>query len=197
MSNAEKIIKIANKNNGYVTTKQVKDANINTVELTRLVKQNKLERIARGFYTVANSFCDDYYKYQLKSKNCIFSHSTALYFYDLSDRTPLYFDMTVPNGYNGSLSKDKNVTLHYVKKELLGLGLTTTQSPFGMRLRIYDLERTICDIIKYKKNMDKEIFTKALKWYAERKDKDLFKLIKYAKKLNVEKEVVEIMQVLL
>ena len=119
MTNAEKIIKIANENNGYVTTKQVKDANISTIELTRLVDKKKLERITRGYYAIPNSFCDDYYKYQLKSKNCIFSHSTALYFYDLSDRTPLYFDMTVPVGYSGSLSKDKNVTLHYVKKEVL------------------------------------------------------------------------------
>lgn len=197
MTNAEKIIKIANDNNGYVTTKQVKNANINTVELTRLVEQNKLERITRGYYAIPNSFCDDYYKYQLKSKNCIFSHSTALYFYDLSDRTPLYFDMTVPVGYSGSLSKDKNVTLHYVKKEFLELGLTTVESPFGMKLRIYDLERTICDIVKYRNHMDKEIFTKALKKYSKLKQKDLLKLMKYAKKLNIDKKVHEYMEVLL
>ena len=197
MTNAEKIIKIANENNGYVTTKQVKNANINTIELTRLVKQNKLERITRGYYAITNSFCDDYYKYQLKSKNCIFSHSTALYFYDLSDRTPLYFDMTVPIGYNGRLSKDQNIHLHYVKKELLELGLTTVESPFGMKLRAYDVERTICDIIKYRNHMDREIFTKALKWYAERKDKDLFKLMKYAQKLKIAKKVIEYMEVLL
>ena len=81
MTNAEKIIKIANENNGYVTTKQVKDANINTIELTRLVKQNKLERITRGYYSITNSFCDDYYKYQLKSeKLCFFSFSYSTLF---------------------------------------------------------------------------------------------------------------------
>ena len=159
--------------------------------------KNKLERITRGYYAITNSFCDDYYKYQLKSKNCIFSHSTALYFYDLSDRTPLYFDMTVPVGYSGSLSKDKNVTLHYVKKEVLELGLTTVESPFGMKLRTYDLERTICDIVKYRNHMDKEIFTKALKGYSKLKQKDLLKLMKYAKKLNVDKKVLEYMEVLL
>ena len=197
MTNAEKIIKIANENNGYVTTKQVKNININTIELSRLVKQNKLERITRGYYAITNSFCDDYYKYQLKSKNCVFSHSTALYFYDLSDRTPLYFDITVPIGYNGSLSKDKNIKLHYVKKELLKLGLTTVVSPFGMELRIYDLERTICDIVKYRNHMDKEIFAKTLKCYVKREDKDLIKLMKYAKKLNIDKKILEYMEVLL
>lgn len=197
MTNAERIIKLANNNNGYITTKQIKNANINTVELTRLVKQKKLERIVRGFYAIPNSFCDDYYKYQLKSKNSVFSHSTALYFYDLSDRTPLYFDMTVPVGYNGSLSKNKNVVLHYVKKELLELGLTTIESPFGMKLRTYDLERTICDIVKYRNHMDKEIFIKALKKYSKLKEKDLNKLMKYAKKLNVDKKIIEYMEVLL
>ena len=51
--------------------------------------------------------------------------------------------------------------------------------------------------IKDKNHMDKEIYTKALKWYAERKDKDMLKLAKYSKKLNIEKEVAEIMQVIL
>lgn len=197
MTNADKIIKIANENNGYITTKQVRDANIKTIELTRLVEQNKLERITRGYYAITNSFCDDYYKYQLKSKNCIFSHSTALYFYDLSDRTPLYFDMTVPVGYSGGLSKNKNIVLHYVKKDFLELGLTTIESPFGMKLRVYDLERTICDIVKYRKHMDKEIFTTALKRYSKLKEKDLLKLMKYAKKLNIDKKVIEYMEVLL
>ena len=197
MTNADKIMKIANENNGYITTKQVRDANIKTIELTRLVEQNKLERITRGYYAITNSFCDDYYKYQLKSKNCIFSHSTALYFYDLSDRTPLYFDMTVPVGYSGGLSKNKNIVLHYVKKDFLELGLTTIESPFGMKLRVYDLERTICDIVKYRKHMEKEIFTTALKRYSKLKEKDLLKLMKYAKKLNIDKKVIEYMEVLL
>lgn len=197
MTNAEKIIKMAQENNGYITTKEVKKTKINTIELTRLVEQNKLERVARGYYAIPNSFCDDYYKYGLKSKNCIFSHATALYFYDLSDRTPLYFDITVPVGYNGSLSKDKNVVLHYVKKEFLCLGLTTTKSPFGMEIKTYDLERTICDIVKYRNHMDKEIFTNALKRYSKLKEKNLHKLMKYAKKLNIDKKVIEYMEVLL
>lgn len=197
MTSEEKIIKMANDNNGYITTKQVKKANISTVCLTRLIKKNKLERISRGFYAVSNSFCDDYYKYQLKSKNCVFSHATALYFYDLSDRTPIYFDMTVPYGYNGSLSKDKNISLHYVKKEVLDLGVTYITSPFGMKIKVYDLERTICDIVKARNHMDKEIFTKALQRYVKLKNKDLFKLMKYAKILKIDKKITEYMEVLL
>ena len=197
MTKSEKILEMANNNNGYVSAKEVRNANINSTELTRLVKENKLERVSRGLYCTPDSFYDDYYKIQSKSKNCVFSDATALYFYDLSDRTPVQLDLTVPVGYNGSLIYMQNVDLHYIKREFLELGLTTIQSPFGMNIKIYDVERTICDIIKNKKKMDIEIFTKALQKYSKAKTKDLNKLMRYAKKLNVEKKVREYMEVLI
>ena len=140
---------------------------------------------------------DDYYKIISKSKNAIFSYTTALFLHNLSDRTPLYFDITVPRGYGGSLQNIDTVSLHYVDISLLTLGLEIIQSPLGREIKCYNMERTICDIIKDKKHIDKEIYTKALKWYAERKDKDLLKLAIYSKKLKIEKEVAEIMQVIL
>lgn len=197
MTKSEKILEMANNNNGYVVAKEVRKANINSTELTRLVRENKLERISRGIYCAPDSFYDDYYKIQSKSKNCIYSHATALYFYDLSDRTPIQLDLTVPVGYNGSLRNMQNIDLHYIKKEYLELGLTTIESPFGMKIKIYDIERTICDIIKSKKKMDIEIFTKALQKYSRIKTKDLNKLMRYAKKLNIDKKVREYMEVLI
>ncbi len=72
MTKSEKILQIANNNNGYITAKEVRIAKINSTELTRLVKENKLERISRGFYCTTDNFHDEYYKIQLKSKNCIY-----------------------------------------------------------------------------------------------------------------------------
>ena len=197
MSDLEKILQLVQKNDGYITTKEVVENNLNKMALKRLCDGGMLERISTGYYTLHNMINDDYYKIISKSKNAIFSYTTALFLHDLSDRTPFYFDMTVPVGYNGSLSKDKNVVLHYVKKENIKLGLVEIESPFGMKLRCYDRERTICDIIKYKNHMDREIFVKALKRYSNSKQKDLVKLIRYAKKLNIEKKVIEYMEVLL
>lgn len=197
MTKSEKILEMANNNNGYVSAKEVRNANINSTELTRLVQEKKLERISRGIYCTPDSFCDDYYKIQSKSKNCIYSHATALYFYDLSDRTPVQLDLTVPVGYNGSLRNMQNINLHYTKKEYFELGLTTIESPFGIEIKIYDIERTICDIIKSKKKMDIEIFTKALQKYSRTKTKDLNKLMRYAKKLNIDKKVREYMEILI
>ena len=64
-------------------------------------------------------------------------------------------------------------------------------------IRIYNVERTICDIIKNKNKIDAEIFSKTLKEYPRSKNKNLTKLTKYAKTMNIENKVREYMEVLL
>ena len=193
----ERIIELAINNGGYVLASQIKEEGIPTIELTRLVKNNKLERISKGYYILKDTFVDEYYIYQSKSKNSIYSFSTALYLHDLSDRTPLFYDISVPVGYNGSLLNDNNIKLHYVKKELFEIGLTVIKFPFGIDIKVYDMERTLCDIIKYKSKTDIEVFSVALKRYASNKNKDLNKLVKYAKLLKIDKKVREYMEVLI
>lgn len=197
MNYYEKIQKILNKNNGYITTKEVTDNNIPRIYLTKMVESKKIVRINRGHYTFNDILVDDFYRMINKSKNAIYSHNTALYFHDLSDRTPLRYDITVPSGYNGSLQKDINVNLFYVKKDLLNLGLTTLNSPLGQPVKVYDIERTVCDVIKNRNKIDKEILSKALKNYSNLKGKDLSKLVKYAEKLGIKKKVMEYMEALL
>lgn len=193
----EKILKIVDKNGGYITTKELVNNNINKKFLTNLVKNEKLIRLSRGYYGLPTYIQDDYYILLSKSQNAVFSLSTALYLHGLSERIPLVYNITLPYGYSGALQKEKNVLLNFVKKELLNLGVVEVESPFGMKIKVYDIERTICDIIKHKNKMDAEIFSKALKFYAKRKDKNINKLMRYAKKMNIEKKVAEYMEVVL
>ena len=197
MNDLEKILQLIQRNNGYITTKEIVDNGLSKMALKRLCDNGLLKRVSTGYYSLPNMIDDDYYKIISKSKNAVFSYNTSLFLHELSDRTPLYFDVTVPRGYGGPLQNIDVVSLHYVDNNILNLGMEIIKSPFGMDIKCYDVERTICDIIKDKNNMDKEIYTKALKWYAEKKDKDMLKLAKYSKKLNIEKEVAEIMQVIL
>ena len=197
MNDLEKILQLIQRNNGYITTKEIVDNGLSKMALKRLCDNGLLKRVSTGYYSLPNMIDDDYYKIISKSKNAVFSYNTSLFLHELSDRTPLYFDVTVPRGYGGPLQNIDVVSLHYVDNNILNLGMEIIKSPFGMDIKCYDVERTICDIIKDKNNMDKEIYTKALKWYAEKKDKDMLKLAKYSKKLHIEKEGAEIMQVIL
>ena len=197
MDNFEKILKIMNYNQGYITTKELEKHNINRYFLTKLIEKKQIRRIARGYYGLIDYNDDEYYKVISVSEKAIFSMNTALYLHNLSDRTPLIFDITVPYYYGGALRKNDNVKLYFVNSNVLDLGKIETESPYGMKIRVYDKERTICDIVKNKDNMDMEIFSKAIKNYIKSKDKNLNKLMKYAKKLKVENKVKQYMEVIL
>ena len=195
--NYDKILKIVEKNNGYITTKEVVNNGIDKKFLTNMVKKGTLIRISKGYYGLPNYIEDEYYKIASKSKNARFSLATALYLHNLSDRTPLLYNITLPNDYSGVLQKDKNVIISFVNRNILDLGAIEMTSPFGMKIKVYDIERTICDIIKNRNKIDGEIFSKALKEYARSKNKNLSKLTKYAKIMKIEKKVSEYMEVLL
>lgn len=192
-----KIMELAEKFNGYITTKEVSKNDIPKIYLTQLVDEKKLIRISRGLYMLPDCFEDEYYRFQVITNYSVFSLETALYLHNYSDRVPTVYNITVPRNYNGYLSKEKNVKLSYVKEELLNLGITEIESPLGQKIKVYDLERTICDIIKFKNKVDPEIFSKALKQYVKSKDKNLNNLITYARELKVESEVRKYMEVML
>ena len=182
--------------NGYLTTKDVNDNNIPRFYLTKLIKENKIERVSRGVYIKKNELVDEFVILQSKSKNAIYSNMTALYLYGFSNRIPLKYDITINNGYNGSLQKNNNVNLFYTKKELLNLGVIDYKLDSGNVIRVYDLDKTICDIIKNKKKLDSELFNKAIREYFYSKKKNTLKLYEYAKKMNIYNKVRDTFEVL-
>lgn len=197
MDNFKKILKIMKNNGGYITTKELEKNNINRYFLTKMVERKQINRISRGYYGLVNYNADEYYKIISMCEKAVFSMNTALYLNNLSDRTPLVFDVTVPYYYGGSLRKNDKVKLYFVKNSILDLGKIEITSPFGMKIKVYDKERTICDIVKNRNNIDMEIFSKAIKNYINSNNKNLNKLMKYAKELKIEKKIKEYMEVFL
>lgn len=182
--------------NGYLTTKNVTDNNIPRIYLTKLIKEDKIERVSRGVYIKKNVLVDEFIVLQGKSKYAIYSNTTALYLHGFSNRIPIRYDITIKSGYKGSLQREDNVNLFYTKKELLDLGVINYKLDSGNIIRVYDLDKTICDIIKNKKKIDAEIFNKAIREYFYSKKKNTLKLYEYAKKMNIYNKVRDTFEVL-
>lgn len=194
MEYENKILKLFK--NGYLTTKNVTYNNIPRIYLTKLMKENKIERVSRGVYIKKNELVDEFVILQSKSKNAIYSNTTALYLHGFSNRIPIKYDITINSGYNGSLQKEDNVNLFYTKRELLELGVINYKLDSGNIIRVYDLDKTICDIIKNKKKIDAEIFNKAIREYFYSNKKNTLKLYEYAKKMNIYNKVRDTFEVL-
>ncbi len=186
----ERFEQLAEEGGGYFTSKQAEASGINRMTLKKCHDQGIITRIERGRYTLPDEWVDEYALLQSYYAQAIYSHGTALFLWGMSDRIPAVLDVSVPQGTNVYAMKKKypDIRCHYISKKLHGLGRTETVSPQGGRVILYDRERCICDIVRARQDTDMQIYTQAIKEYFANKP-DAPKLLKYAKQLNIEKQI--------
>lgn len=190
----EKIKKLLKQNNGIITTKQIEEIGISRVHIKQFIEKGIIERIKKGIYISSDMIEDEFYIFQLKNKNAIFSYNTAMYLFKETERTPDKIDVTVYSGYNVQRFPN-NIKVHYVKKDLLNLGVMMVDSPSGFKIKVYNMERTICDILKGRNTgVDKEQTNKFIRNMIMHNQVDLNKIWQYAKKLKCEKKLENVME---
>ena len=155
---------------GTITAAQVTEAGLHRSVLQEFVKSGEMYRFGRGLYVRSSAWEDDFYLLQRKYGRGIYSHDTALYLLGYSDKR------VVPENYE--------------------FGRIEIESPSGNPIRVYDLERTLCDILRGS-GSDVQIVGEAMKRYAASKDKNIHKLMQYADQLRVKPKVLRYMEVLL
>ena len=166
MSQFQQLDQLMERQDGMLRTGQALAAGISKPVFYQFVQSRGLEQAAHGIYLSKDAWVDAMYLLHLRCPQAVFSHETALFFHDLTDREPLR-------------------------------GLTTAQIPFGHDVPVYDMERTICDVLRSRSHIEMQTFQDALKAYARRKDKDLRTLVRYAKLFRVEKILRQYLEVLL
>jgi len=197
MDNIGKIQEMLTQNNGIITASQVTEANIPRHYLKKMLDMELLTKVDRGIYIKPEMWEDEMYMLQYKYSKGIFSHETALYIHGLTDRTPMKYTMTFPYGYHVHSLKYENVKIKKSVEDLYNLGLTSGISPYGNPIRLYDVERTLCDIVKGNNTCDIQIVNQAMKQYARMPGKNITKLFDYAEKVRVKPKILNYMGVLL
>ena len=180
-----------------IQTSQVISLGISKPVLYQYIRDNEMEQIAHGVYATKDTWIDAMYMVHLRCEQAVFSHETALFLHDLTDREPMEYEITVKTGYNPSRLKEDGIKVYTVKRELHGEGIVMMLTPFGHSVPVYNMERTICDIIRNRNNTEIQTFQTALKQYVKRKDKDLRLLMQYATKFRVDKILRQYLEVLL
>lgn len=193
-TNYSKLKQIFDNNGGYITTEDVRNANISSWFLSDFVKRKDLNKIAPGFYADNSYFPDDYYIIQKRYPKYIFSGMSALYLHHLTDKIPVNIEVCAPQGYNPTRNKIKTLSIRKISNpDVYNLGISELKTPFGNKVKVYDEERTICDLIKYRDRYDGETFIKGIKLYVNKSNNQI-KLFRYARILGIEKKVFEIME---
>lgn len=196
MSNLEKLQQLILENKGIITTRDLAKHNIARTYLQQLVQNGRLVRSERGIYCEPNVWDDDMFALQYRFSKGIFSHGTALYLHGLTDRAPLQYEMTFPQGYNPTSAKGFFIKARTVSVSVYKLGMMTKENCSSQEVVTYDIERTLCDLVKDTKT-DKQLLLPALKKYVSQKTRNIPKLMQYASILKIEKKMQRYLEVLL
>ena len=193
----EKIRDILKDQNGILLTSDLSKFGIPRTYLSTLLKNGEIQRISRGVYSAVNYMTDEMAITQAKYKGAIFSHETALYLLGLTDRTPLFYSVTVPAVYNATPLKASGVKVFFVNRGLYLVGVITIKSPHGNDIKTFNLDRTICDVLRSRNKIDIQFVNEALKKYVIHKERNIDQLYDYAKQFRIQKTVREYIEVLL
>jgi len=193
----DKILEILKNQNGILLTSDLAKLGIPRTYLSILIKKGEIQRISRGVYSAANYMVDEMASMQARYKGAIFSHETALYLLGLTDRTPLFYSMTVPAVYNATPLKASGAKVYFVNRGLYLLGEITRRSSHGNDIKTFNLERTICDVLRNRNQVDVQLVNEALKKYVLHKDRNIDQLYNFAKQFRIQKIVREYIEVLL
>jgi predicted transcriptional regulator of viral defense system len=164
-----------------------------------LKKWTLFQLIALAFWTTfkLTDTHDAMYLIHLRSEQAVFSHETALFLHNMTDREPNLYSVTVKSGYNPHRLKEDGIKVYTIKAEIHEMGLSQAETPFGHLVPVYDKERTLCDILRNRRKVDKQILLDALKSYSKRQDKDLRRLMNYAETFKVKNVLKPYLEVLL
>ena len=180
--------KLTENTNGYFSLKTAAEFGITRWQLQELLRNGEIQKVSYGLYALKNVIPDELFITQLLSPRAIFSHESALFFNGYSDQIPFRYTISVPHGYiSKNLSEQYDV--RHVAKESAEEGIKIIKSELGNDLRVYSIERTLCELLHKPSDLDKERFIPAIQKYLRSKNKDILTLMHFAKMFRVEKRL--------
>ncbi len=182
MIQESKILSLAKKNRGVVTTKEVSNHNIARTYLTKLVNEHKLYRVERGIYSTFNKKIDLFYKIQNSSKKIVFSHFTSLDIQGFYKNIDITEQLSIPQGYNAKNYSNYKLFYNHLNNYQKGM---IKYKYNDYTINVYDIERSICDIIKDRHRFDESKYNKFINFYFNKTDINYSKLLEYSKMLHI------------
>ncbi|MEN8905514.1 MAG: type IV toxin-antitoxin system AbiEi family antitoxin domain-containing protein [Clostridiales bacterium] len=184
----EKAKIIFKKNNGYVKTSFLLNSGIDKNTIKNLVESNSIIRIKRGIYKWAEYQEESYEEMIEVSKSIpkgVFCLFTALSYYDLTTYIPYEFDIAICRGTRKPIIPDyPPVKVHYFSDKNYNLGIKHLNIN-NHEIKIYDMEKTICDAVRFRNTIGFDLVKESLKEYIKRNDRNIGKIIEYSKITNV------------
>lgn len=186
---------IFERNGGLMKTSELRNAGYYYKKIQQLLENGEIEQVRRGYYQYMKSdSVTDVAAITTLFPDAVICMESALDYYGYTDRVPAEWHLAVD--YRSTRTRFyidyPIVKPHFVRTERYQIGIDEVEID-GKTVKIYDREKTICDILHHRNKVDAEVFSSAIRRYIQDPEKKEAKLMKYAKQLHVEKKVREVL----
>jgi predicted transcriptional regulator of viral defense system len=196
LTEREKILKIFGQKGGIVKLNEITSQSINKYHLLKLIKTGEAEKLHHGIYKLSDYHVNDYVEIKKYIPSGIICLYSAWNYYGLTTYIPHEYHIAIERKSKIKLPDYPPIKLYYWDKSVLLIGKETFEIE-NNSIDIFDIEKSVCDVVKFKNKVGRDVLNEVLNEYLKRKDKNIEKLIQYAKILRVEKDLKNYLDVLL
>ncbi|MBR6543510.1 MAG: hypothetical protein IKT73_09960 [Anaerotignum sp.] len=186
MKGMQILFKIAEEHDGIIETKVAEKNGVSRATLSTYNRLGKIQRISYGKYSIVEEKEDILHFIGNRSKQYVFSHETALFLHGIITELPVKPSVTIASGKTPSIDVRSLAKIFFIKKELFELGKIEMPTEHGNPVFVYDMERTIIDMIRSRRRVGKDMVFQSLRAYNEKPDKDMKKILQYAEAFRME-----------
>lgn len=191
----ENIQKVLDENNGTISSSQAKEiGRYAYYSVLKLVKNGTLLKLRNGLFIepsrLANTMIDINRLIPM-GVLCLYS---AWAYYNLTTQIPAEFNVAVDKNIKITIPDYPPIRLLRWAGETLSIGVVKSQVN-GYNVQIYDLEKSVCDAIKFRNKVGIDVMSEVLRNYLQRPDRNISKLEKYARELRLYSTLEKYMEV--
>ncbi len=189
MGEYKKLNQMLRENGGFLLTSQVLDDGMDKIAFYDFVKRMRLQKADNGVYVTEELYADKLYLLHLSFENAVISHETALFCHGLIEQEPVCYSATTRKNCDEERLSRSGVTVYALPESLLRIGVMKMQTPYGHFVPVYDMERTVCDLVHDGNPGQIELLQSVLNRYICKENKRIGKLMQYAEIFRIDKEM--------
>jgi len=195
-----KVITYIKKRGGYVTLKELKKASFQTRDISKLIDSGEIEKIKPGLYRLPVRSFGSNVKATLIDvcraiPGSVIALISALDYHQLTTFNPSEVYLAIPHASKPGKIIFPPVKTFFFRDRFYSLGIETVKTSDGT-FRIYNKEKTICDMFRYRNKLGEDLAVEALKNYLSTKKKNLKLLQEYAVQCQVKTILLPYLRVL-
>jgi len=188
MTTLTQIQSIFSSHAGYARTADILAAGIHFYQLKKLLAEGKVTQLKRGYYRWEDMahWGSELPEIARLIPNGIFCLFTAAEYHGLSTFQSWQHHMAIERSTKMAGLDKERVKLYYWPQTSLEFGIEEVVLEGGL-IHITNPARTVCDIVKYRNKIGKDLMLEVIRSYVKRKDKNISLILDYARRLRVEK----------